>query len=90
MVVEDLHDLVRLEERNRPEPPSEIPMGDDALRAIVDRFHSTPYDEFYASLSEEERRRYLRQHYRRDVQIHLMEGEQLYFMTNFYWERWEE
>lgn len=82
--------LLRIEDRNRPEPPSEVPMGDDALRAIVDRFHSMPYEEFYASLSEEERRRYLRQHYLRHVQIHLTEGDQLYFLTGLYWERWEE
>lgn len=80
--------LVRIEERNRPEPPYEIPMGDDALRAIVDRFHSMPYEEFYASLSEEERRRYLRQRYLRDVQICLVEGEEIYFLTGFYWQRW--
>lgn len=82
--------LVRIEERSRPEPPAEIPMGDDALRTIVDRFYSMPYEEFYASLSEEERNRYLRQHYRREIQIRLQEGERIYFLTGFYWERWGE
>ncbi|MCS6830068.1 MAG: hypothetical protein NZ749_05420 [bacterium] len=79
--------VVRIEERNRPEPPAEVPAGDDTLEGIVERFHSMPYEEFYASLSEEERRRYLRQRYRRDVQIRLVEGEEIYFLTGFYWER---
>ncbi|MCS7310040.1 MAG: hypothetical protein NZ741_07445, partial [Armatimonadetes bacterium] len=78
--------LVRIEETNRLEPPAEVPVGDDALRAIVERFYSMPYEEFYASLSEEERRRYLRQRYRRDVQIRLVEAEEIYFLTGFYWE----
>lgn len=82
--------LVRIEERNRLEPPAEIPMGDDALRGIVERFHSTPYEDFLASLSEEERHRYLRPRYLRIVQILLQEGETPYFGADFYWERWEE
>jgi hypothetical protein len=85
--------LVRVEERHRPEPPTEIPVGDESLsslRTIVERFYSMPYEEFYASLSEEERNRYLRQHYWREVQIRLQEGEQIYFLTGFYWERWAE
>lgn len=35
--------LVRCEERHRPEPPYEVPAGDEALQRIVGRFHSTPY-----------------------------------------------
>lgn len=82
--------LVRIEERNRPEPPYEIPGGDEVLKAIVERFHSMPYEEFYASLSEEERRRYLRLRYLREVQILLEDGGEIYFFTGFYWQRWGE
>jgi hypothetical protein len=83
--------VVRVEERNRPEIPSDTPTTEDrAPESLRERFYSMPYEEWYASLSEEERRRYLRPHYMREVQILLQERETTYFGTGFYWERWGE
>ena len=77
----------RIEERSRPEIPSE---GVSVPQEILQRFFSMSYEDFYASLSEQERQQYLRPRYMRELRIQLMQGEQPYLMTGLYWERWGE
>ncbi|MCL6474320.1 MAG: hypothetical protein K6U75_04610 [Firmicutes bacterium] len=48
------------------------------------------YEDFYASLSEQERQQYLRPRYMRELRIQLLQGGQPYFLTGLYWERWGE
>ncbi len=74
--------VVRTQEYTREEPQELAP------QRIKQGFYTQEYEDWLNSLSEQERREYLRPRFTRRIQFVIGDGQTDYFVTELMWEHW--